>query len=144
MTTGKIVALKPKSSHKRAKITLAVVNRIAKRQKPYFIRDTELKGFAIQVNPVKDPVYRVEARLMGTGPNTNATIGSINAFTPTEARKIAGEYLRQIRAGNDPKIEKNLQKLGTETFEKLMDTFLDDRKAQHKERTQKDLSLIHI
>ena len=138
MTDGNVVPLKQKSPHKRAKITEATVKRLSPREKPYFIRDTELKGFAIQVNPKRDSVFRVEARLGGTGNNVNATIGSVKKYSVKDARKIGGDYLRQIREGIDPKIERKKASLASMTFEQLFKIFLDDRKGSHKARTQED------
>lgn len=111
MTIENAIKLRPKSPHRHTKITEQTLRTIATREKPYFIKDTQLTGFAIKVNPTGRNVYRVEARLGGTGPNKNITIGDINLYSVKEARQKATALLKQIREGNDPVAEKRQQQL---------------------------------
>ena len=73
------------------------------RQKPYFLRDENLKGFAVKVNPSGSKLYVAEARVRGTGRNLRRTIGPVDRFTVKDARLLAKDLLRQIAQGTDPK-----------------------------------------
>jgi integrase len=73
------------------------------RQKPYFLRDENLKGFAVKVNPTGSKVYVAEARVRGTGRNLRRTIGPVERHTLKDARLLAKDLLRQIAQGTDPK-----------------------------------------
>ena len=69
----------------------------------YFIRDTELKGFFLRVQPSAVKSYGVEGRLARRGNKILCTIGSTGTYSAREARTIAREWLIKLDAGIDPK-----------------------------------------
>ncbi|NBQ11546.1 MAG: DUF4102 domain-containing protein, partial [Gammaproteobacteria bacterium] len=69
----------------------------------YFIRDTELKGFFLRVQPSAVKSYGVEGRLARRGNKILCTIGSTGTYSAKDARTIAREWLIKLDAGIDPK-----------------------------------------
>ncbi len=82
-------------------------------QEPYpsmkqdFIRDTDLKGFAVRVTKGKS-VFVVEQRVNGRV--ARHPIGPYGKWTPELARDKAKQFLRQMDNGVDPRIEKKKAK----------------------------------
>ena len=73
------------------------------RRKEYFIRDTELKGFWLRVQPSGTKTFGVHARLRRRGRVLKRTIGSEQRYSPKQARVIAKDWLAKFDRGIDPK-----------------------------------------
>ena len=69
----------------------------------YFIRDIELKGFFLRIQPSGVKSYGVEGRLARRGNKLLRTIGSTAAYSAKEARAIARDWLVKLDEGLDPK-----------------------------------------
>ena len=69
----------------------------------YFIRDIELKGFFLRIQPSGVKSYGVEGRLARRGSKLLRTIGSTAAYSAKEARAIARDWLVKLDEGLDPK-----------------------------------------
>ncbi|MGH9340175.1 MAG: phage integrase, partial [Acidobacteriota bacterium] len=70
-------------------------------QKPYEIRDTQVKGFILRVQPSGVMSYIAEY-----GRGKRITIGQAGVLKPAEARGKAREKLAQASLGQDPQEEK--------------------------------------
>src|SRR5688572_28194551 len=69
-----------------------------------FIRDDELKGFALRVTP-GSKTYIVEGRVKGSGTNRRITLGKHGKLTAELARREAKQVLAAMATGHDPVIE---------------------------------------
>ena len=91
-------------SSKKQTINEKLIDRVFNKDKTYFVRDDQLKGFGLKVlpSPSKQKNFIVEARLGGVGRSIRRNIGSSQRYNAKEARKIAEDYLRKIRENIDP------------------------------------------
>ena len=138
-STSNVIQLKTKPSS----IYLAINNNTAKkfraRQKDFYLRDKQLKGFYIRVRDNGKKTYAVEAKRFGNGRKQSFTIGDVNLFTAKQARETAIKQLLQIRAGKDPSAEKNKQATqdkNVQTLETLISKYIEVRNLA--DRTKKD------
>ena len=69
----------------------------------FYIRDTQLVGFWIRVEPNGRKSYGCYGRLFGVGNQARVTIGNTDNITASHARKQAVKHLQDIKAGIDPK-----------------------------------------
>lgn len=120
------------------RITDAVINKSKPRDKEWFIKDTELKGFQVKILPSGQAVYQVEARLGGTGKVKKFKIGNVSDLSANEARERSAAALNAIRNGIDPLIEKRRRLHEGLTFKELVDLYLGRPNANLKQRTVKD------
>jgi integrase len=86
-----------------APLTQRIVDDAQPRLKPYFIRDAELKGFGVRINPQGSKSYIAEARIGGTGRPIRWTIGRTDLLSLKNARIKARDVLNEIAQGVNPK-----------------------------------------
>lgn len=97
----------------RSKITNRTITTVKAKDKPYEIRDTDLKGFLLRVQPSGSMTYYVE---LDRG--RRIKIGASPDTTPAQAREIAeshkGQYVRhKNNLGEDPIAMKKRTKADT-------------------------------
>ncbi len=97
-----ISQIKPSSSEYQT-LNNSIVSKAMARQKEYFLRDTQLKGFYVRVKPSGTKTFGVQGRLNPRDNPKQRTIGSSTRYTVKEAREIAREWLQLISKGVDPK-----------------------------------------
>lgn len=85
----------------QAKIGNSLVSRLTPEAKPYEVRDTQLKGFVLRVQPSGSMSYIVEY-----GRGKRVTLGPVGVLTPVQARDRAKEILADVVHGKDPQAEK--------------------------------------
>jgi integrase len=119
-----------------------LTKRVVKEAKPapegsYFIRDTELKGFALRVFAGGSKSFIADSTVRGSRKRRKVTVGKHPHDTVLAARKAAGEALRLMAQGVDP-IERNtaerVQKAQHEAHQKLAQTTLREVLEKHLER----------
>lgn len=81
-------------------ITHQLVNGLEPKTSPYEVRDTELKGFLIRVQPTNTKTYYAEY-----GRGKRLKISPAGVMTPREARNEAKRIIGTAYRGLDPKIE---------------------------------------
>ena len=118
------------------KITSATGKNAKVRDKEYYIRDSELSGFYIRVNPKSKPSYGVGARLNGSGSYKTRNIGSVFLYSEKEAREIAKEWIKFIKAGVDPLEVKRSRQDQSQNLLELLEQYLAVKEL--KEKTAKD------
>ena len=98
----------------QANITADLVKKSKPEIKPYEIRDTQIKGFILRVQPSGLKTYLVEyAR------HKRIAIGQASAISAADARKEAGKRIADYIHGDDPmKAKKAAQALTFEEFVK--------------------------
>ena len=96
-----VTKLKPKSEYKKLN------NRTASAYKPrafeFYIRDTELRGYYLRIQPTGYKSYGVAGKLGSSRKNVQITIGAIDLYNENQARVIATDYLQLLKQGIDPR-----------------------------------------
>lgn len=102
MDSENLVAFKPPTTTYH-RLSAEIVAKSQPRQKEYFVRDTELRGFFLRVRPSGVKSYGVLSRLGRKGNKIERIIGNAAAYSPKKARDLAKEWLVQFDQGIDPK-----------------------------------------
>jgi len=100
-----------------------------------FIRDTELKGFAVRITSTGAKSFILEKRI--DGKVKRVTLGRYPELTVEQARKEAHKLLGHIATGRNPIAEKEQDILKSTTLKQAFDDFVRVRKNL-KERTLYD------
>ena len=116
------VAFEPKRNEHRTLTNLIVAKAIG-RQKEYFLRDRELKGFFVRVKPSGVKTFGVQGRLRRAGSTKQRTIGPTTRYTVKKAREIARDWLTQLADGKDPKRANK----GQQTLPNLLEDYLNTK-----------------
>jgi hypothetical protein len=103
-----------------------------------FLRDDELRGFAIRITRgAKSFILEKEIN----GRVRRITLGRYGVLTVEQARKLAQEKIGQIVRGGDPAEERRGQ-LRSATFQDLETLYLE-RHAAHKKSRKNDVSILN-
>ncbi len=100
-----------------------------------FIRDIELKGFAVRITSTGAKSFILEKRI--DGKVKRVTLGRYPELTVEQARKEAHKLLGHIATGRNPIAEKKQEVLKSTTLKQAFDDFVRVRKNL-KERTLYD------
>ena len=126
----------PTRKHKRLllphqKITQTTISKISATGKVYFIRDSDLKGFAIKVTALGKASFIVEKRVKG-GRNVRTMLGDIELMSLREARAEALQALAQIGSGVDINKVVAPQMLPHDALKKHLERYIDIKNAGDK------------
>ena len=102
MAKENLITFKPPTTAYH-RLTANIVAKSLPRQKEYFVRDTELRGFFLRVRPSGVKSYGVLSRLARKGNKIERIIGNAAAYSPKQARDVAKEWLVLFDQGVDPK-----------------------------------------
>lgn len=91
-----------------------------------YVRDSELKGFALRVTPGSKS-FVVEKRI--DGKVRRMTLGRYPALTVEQARREAHKLLGKIATGGNPIAEKATHELQLTSLQQTFDDFLQARKS---------------
>jgi integrase len=127
MKTENLIDLKL-SSTEYERLTHAIVSEALPRQKEYFIRDTELKGFFLRVLPSGVKTYGVSSRLARRGNKIQRNIGQSTAYSCKDAREKAKDWLIKLDNGTDPKNEDH----GSLTPVQLLEQYIHSKSLKDK------------
>lgn len=118
------------------KITKSYVDRLSTPEiGQAFIRDTELKGFAVRITSSGAKSFILEKRI--DGKVKRLTLGRYPELTVEQARREAHKLLGHIAIGRNPVAEKKQEVLQGTTLQQAFDDFVKTRKNL-KERTLYD------
>lgn len=95
--------------------------------RPYFIWDTELKGYGARIDPTGAKTFIVRYRPKGQGasaPKRFVTVGRYGTLTADEARTRAKQILGAVATGDDP-AAKIAEKRAAATFKDAAALFID-------------------
>ena len=87
-----------------AKITSKTLRSATPSSSVYFIRVSELKGFALRVFPSGTIKYIAE--VWHDGKSQRKTLGSHPVLTTQDARKLAVSFIRDVQSGHHVKKQK--------------------------------------
>ena len=131
MDSENLIAFKPPQTAYH-RLSAAIVAKSMPRQKEYFVRDTELRGFFLRVRPSGVKSYGVLSRLGRKGNKIERIIGDAAAYSPKKARDVAKEWLVQFDQGVDPKATDK----GAMTPVQLLEQYISSKSL--KPRTERD------
>ena len=89
--------LRERRSHIQAIISHTLLKRLKPSDKPYEVRDTQLKGLILRIQPSGVMSYYVQY-----GRSRRISIGRADAISPAQARDLARPILGEAYAGKDP------------------------------------------
>ena len=126
---------------KSIRITNATLRSLRAKDKDYFIRDSQLRGFHIKVPPSGRAVYQVEARMSGVGKLKKFKIASVQEIDLPQARERAVEALQNIREGIDPSSVKKAREFEGMKFSTLFEDYIENKDL--KESTLKEYRSLY-
>lgn len=91
------------------KLIASVVNKLTPREKPYEVRDEQLKGFLVRVQPTGQKTFYF-AYKPKSGRKNRYRIGSAASLTAQQARDIAIQLTAEVAQGGDPQQQKKESK----------------------------------
>jgi integrase len=95
--------------------------------------DGALKGFGLRVKPTGVASYFVQYRNK-EGRTRRLVLGRVGELTPTEARHLATDKLKDARRGGDPSAERHAARVAI-TVSELCDLYIADAKQRIKPST---------
>ena len=131
MDSENLVAFKPPTTAYH-RLSAEIVAKSQPRQKEYFVRDAELRGFFLRVRPSGVKSYGVLSRLGRKGNKIERIIGNAATYSPKQAREVAKEWLVQFDQGIDPKATRK----GAMTPLQLLEQYIASKSL--KPRTESD------
>ena len=131
MDSENLVAFKPPTTAYH-RLSAEIVAKSQPRQKEYFVRDAELRGFFLRVRPSGVKSYGVLSRLGRKGNKIERIIGNAATYSPKQAREVAKEWLVQFDQGIDPKATHK----GAMTPSQLLEQYIASKSL--KPRTESD------
>lgn len=111
------------------KITSTVVKNAVSDIKRYTIRDSEIQGLVLRVEPSGKKTYYLDYRTSKDGKRSSYKIGDATVLTPAQAREIAKEKLADVIRGIPLVEEKKLEEL---TIEDVFQKYKSFVVAHHK------------
>lgn len=110
----------------KLKLSATSIKTLHPEEKPYEVRDTDIKGFVLRVQPTGVMVYYLDYRV--NGKRNRYRIGTHGTVTPTQARDVAGEKSGDVAHGVDLQVEKKRAASETERERSLsLQGFIDNK-----------------
>ena len=124
------------------KLTKATISGLTlpagKKDAIYF--DQDLRGFGIRIREGGKRVWVVQYQL-GGHKQRRVTIGSVEVFSPEEARKVAREYLARARLGSDPQHERHISRAQAKfTLAATTENYLKAKQSELRPKSFEELS----
>lgn len=118
----------------KLKLTKTAVDAATPKEREYELRDTTVPGFLLKVTPSGRKIFMLQY-LTNSGVRRKPAIGRFGELTVELARKIAQDWLADIRQGKDPSAEKAAARAAP-TVKELRGRFIEDHSKLHnKPRT---------
>jgi len=113
----------------KIKLTKTAVDAATPKDRDYELRDTLVPGFMVKVTPVGRKIFMLQYQT-NSGVRRKPAIGRFGELTVEQARKIAQDWLAEVRQGNDPGAEKSAARAAP-TMKQLCDKFIEDYSKLH-------------
>jgi integrase len=111
----------------RAKLTASTLKTLKPKTRRYDVRDTEIKGFLLRVQPSGKMIYFFQYR-NGEGQQQHFWIGAVGTLSPRQARDIAEDVAGKVRKGIDVQAEKKAKRaLGAIEKDQIWGVFLEQQ-----------------
>jgi integrase len=118
----------PSQPPNRLKLTELLVKRQKPRARAFMVWDTLQRGFALSMQPTGHKAYKVVYSHHGRVRWFH--LGSVNAISLSDARKLANRVMLQVAEGKDPQAERNATR-SAPTFADLAARYLDEYARKH-------------
>jgi len=89
----------------KMKLTKKTLERLEPKARQFTVRDTELPGLLVWVNPTGRKVYGVSYRTR-EGKRRSMALADVDSMPPADARKLARDVRARVARGEDPLEEK--------------------------------------
>jgi hypothetical protein len=113
----------------KIKLTKTAVDAATPKDRDYELRDTLVPGFMVKVTPAGRKIFMLQHQT-NSGVRRKPAIGRFGELTVEQARKIAQDWLAEVRQGNDPGAEKSAARAAP-TMKQLCDKFIEDYSKLH-------------
>ena len=116
-----------------AKLTKRSIDAAKPDEKRYAVLDTDLPGFRLYVRPSGKKTFHLRYRVGGGRDGTirEPKIGDFGELTADQARRIASEWLAEVRKGGDPSGKRQEARKAPRMAD-LFDRYLTDHARPHK------------
>lgn len=126
----------------KIKLTKSVVDAATPKDRDYDLRDTVVPGFMLKVTPAGRKIFMLHY-LTKSGMRRKPAIGRYGELTVDQARKIAQDWLADVRHGNDPSAERMAMRAAP-TMKELCDKFIDDYSTHHNKPSTVEANRLNI
>ncbi len=113
----------------RLKLTKTAVDAATPKAREYELRDTTVPGFLLKVTPAGRKIFMLQYQT-NAGVRRKPAIGRFGELTVEIARKIAQDWLAEVRQGRDPGGEKSAARAAP-TVKQLCERFISDYSKLH-------------
>ena len=122
----------------QTKITQKTLGKIEETGKRWFIWDTSLVGFGIEVSAKGKSSYVFETRIKGTGRKVRRKIGSVDLLPLDDARANAKITLLKASQGVDPRFEMEVQDNAPKTVGQAVTDYIEAKRRKLAASTIRD------
>lgn len=113
----------------KLKLTKTAVDAATPREREYELRDTIVPGFLLKVTPAGRKIFMLQYQT-NAGVRRKPAIGRFGELTVEIARKIAQDWLAEVRQGKDPGGERSAARAAP-TMKQLCERFITDYSKLH-------------
>jgi integrase len=111
------------------KLTKTAVDAATPKDHDYELRDTTVPGFMLKVTPAGRKIFMLQYQT-NSGVRRKPAIGRFGELTVEQARKIAQDWLAEVRQGNDPSAEKTAARAAP-SIKQLCEKFIEEYSKLH-------------
>jgi integrase len=108
----------------KVKLTKTAVDSAVPRARDYELRDTLVPGFLLKVTRTGRKIFMLQYR-SNSGDRRKPAIGRFGELTVEQARRIAQDWLADVRKGRDPSADK-IASRNAPTVKQLCEKFIED------------------
>ncbi|ABS69251.1 site-specific integrase [Xanthobacter autotrophicus] len=108
----------------KIKLTKTAVDAANPQERDYELRDTTIPGFLVKITPTGRKTFMI-AYVANNGQRRKPAIGRYGEITVEQARRIAQDWLAEVRRGADPSAERTASRQAP-TVKELFDRFITD------------------
>ncbi len=118
----------------KIKLTKTTVDAASPKDRDYELRDTTVPGFMLKVTPAGGKIFMLQY-VTNSGVRRKPSLGRFGELTVEQARKLAQDWLAEVRQGRDPSAEKSAARAAP-TMKELCSKFIEEySKLHNKPRT---------
>jgi len=124
----------------RQRITKCLVDSLKPGERDVFVWDSDLTGFGLKVTPAGRKVYLLQYRTRKQNWKTapkRVTLGKHGVLTAERARKLAADFLLEVKSGGDPTVAWATSELPTvaDLARRFLIEYLPNKKRPPREST---------
>ncbi|QUD86063.1 tyrosine-type recombinase/integrase [Phenylobacterium montanum] len=130
----------------KLKLTKTAVEGAVPKANDYDLRDTSVPGFLLKVTPSGRKTFML-AYTAANGQRRKPAIGQFGELTVEQARRIAQDWLAEVRRGNDPSAERSAARrapMMQELCQRFIDEYSIPRNKPSTVRQKRGTISVHI